>query len=79
MENRVAIVGIIVKDHESADCINSILHEYSQYVIGRMGLPYREKNFYIISIVVDASDNIINELIEKIDDLNGVEVKILYA
>ncbi len=79
MEKKVAIVGIIVKDHTSADCINSILHEYSENIIGRMGLPYREKNFYIISIVVDASEKIINELIEKIGDLDGVEAKTLYA
>ncbi|HCR41074.1 MAG TPA: iron-only hydrogenase system regulator, partial [Lachnospiraceae bacterium] len=54
METRVALIGIIVEDMEMVERINQILHEYGQYIIGRMGLPYREKNISIISIVVNA-------------------------
>ena len=53
METRIALIGIIVEDNEEADKLNSILHEYRKYIIGRMGLPYREKGISIISIVID--------------------------
>ena len=58
-ENRIAVIGIIVEDKAMAESVNTLLHQYSDYVIGRMGLPYRERNMSIISVVVDAPSDII--------------------
>ncbi|HBI72731.1 MAG TPA: iron-only hydrogenase system regulator, partial [Lachnospiraceae bacterium] len=72
METRVALIGIIVEDMEMVERINQILHEYGQYIIGRMGLPYREKNISIISIVVNAEGDIISTLAGKLGMIKGV-------
>lgn len=77
MENKIAIVGIIVDDNKSAECINSILHDYSEYIIGRMGLPYRTKGLYVISIALDAPEDKVKEVAEQIEKLDGVSAKTL--
>ena len=79
METRVAIIGIIVETDESIDRLNSILHEYSTYIIGRMGIPYREKNVNIISVAIDAPQDIINALSGKIGRLKGISAKAVYS
>lgn len=79
METRVAIIGIIVESTESIDILNSILHDYSQYVIGRMGIPYREKNVNVISVAVDAPQDIINAISGKIGRLKGISAKAVYS
>ena len=79
METRVAIIGIIVEDPESVTLLNSILHEYSSMIIGRMGLPYREKEISIISIAVDGTTEQINALSGKIGRLQGVSAKAAYS
>ena len=79
METRVALIGIIVEDLEAAEKINSLLHEYNQYVIGRMGLPYREKGISIISVVVNAEADIISTLAGKLGMVRGVNVKTIYS
>ena len=79
METRVALIGIIVEDMEMVERINQILHEYGQYIIGRMGLPYREKNISIISIVVNAESDIISTLAGKLGMIKGVSVKTIYS
>lgn len=79
METRIALIGIIVEDLGAAEKINSLLHEYNQYVIGRMGLPYREKGISIISIVVNAEADIISTLAGKLGMVNGVNVKTIYS
>lgn len=79
METRVAIIGIIVEDGGSVENLNNILHEYGKYIIGRMGLPYREKNISIISIAVDAPQDIISALSGKLGKLPGVSTKALYS
>ena len=79
METRVALIGIIVEDLESAEKINGLLHEYGQYVIGRMGLPYREKEISIISVVVNAEADIISTLAGKLGMIKGVNVKTIYS
>lgn len=79
MEARIALIGIIVEDLGAAEKINSLLHEYNQYVIGRMGLPYREKGISIISIVVNAEADIISTLAGKLGMVNGVNVKTIYS
>ncbi len=79
VETRVALIGIIVEDMEAAERINTLLHEYSQYVIGRMGLPYREKNISIISVVVNAEADVISTLAGKLGMIKGVNVKTVYS
>lgn len=79
METRVAIIGIIVENPDSVEMLNSVLHNYSEYIIGRMGIPYREKNISIISISVDAPQNVISALSGKIGNLDGVNAKTVYS
>ena len=79
METRVAIIGIIVENPNSVEDLNQLLHEYSEYIISRMGLPYREKKINIISIVIDASADIINALTGKIGKLDGISSKAVFS
>jgi len=79
METRVAVIGIIVENYESAQKLNEILHNYGQYIIGRMGIPYREKDISIISIAIDAPQDIISALSGKIGKLSGVSAKTAYS
>ena len=76
---RVAVIGIIVEDPDRAADINEILHIYSEYIIGRMGIPYREKNISIISVVIDAEPDIINQVSGKLGRVPGVTVKTAYS
>ena len=66
METRVAVISIIVENNETVEKLNSILHDYGNFIIGRMGIPYRQKNINIISIAVDAPQNVISTLSGKI-------------
>ncbi len=79
MGTRVAIIGIIVENPDSTEEMNAVLHEYSQYIIGRMGIPYRRKNINIISIAVDAPSDIINAISGKIGKLEGISAKAAYS
>lgn len=79
METRVAIIGIIVEDTDSAEKLNCILHDYGKYIIGRMGLPYREKGISIISIAVDAPQDVISALSGKLGKLPGVSTKAAFS
>lgn len=79
METRIALIGIIVENTDSTDKINDLLHEYSPYIIGRMGIPYKQKNISIISIVIDADNNIISSLSGKLGMINGISVKTVYS
>lgn len=79
METRAAVIGIIVEDFDSVNVLNSVLHEYARYIIGRMGIPYREKNISIISIAIDAPQDIINALSGKIGRIKGVSAKTAYS
>ena len=79
MENRIALIGIIVTNMISTQKLNSILHDYSEYIIGRMGIPYKDKKTNIISVVIDAPNNTISSLAGKIGMLEGVNVKTLYS
>ncbi len=79
METRSAVIAIIVKDNESANEINSLLHEYRDSVIGRMGIPYREKGINIISVAVDATQDTISSLAGKIGRIKGVTAKTVYS
>ena len=79
METRVAVISIIVENMDSTEKLNAILHEYRDAIIGRMGIPYREKKVCIISIAIDAPQDRISALSGKIGNLNGVTVKTAYA
>lgn len=79
METRVAVMGIIVQDLQAAEQLNAILHEYGSYIIGRMGIPYRQKNISILSVAVDAPQDVISAVAGKIGRLSGVSVKTAYA
>lgn len=69
MDTRVALIGIIVENMDSTPELNKLLHEYGSYIIGRMGLPYRERNVHIISVAIDAPQDVINALSGKIGRL----------
>ena len=79
MQTRVAVMSIIVEDPASVEKLNAILHEYGEYIIGRMGIPYRKRGINIISIALDAPQNTIAALAGKIGSLPGVSVKTAYS
>lgn len=75
MENKVAVMSIIVEDRDFVDELNSILHDFGDYIIGRMGLPFREKGINIISIAINANQDIISSLAGKVGNISSVNVK----
>ena len=79
METRIAVIGIIVEDKSQVDRVNSLLHQYGSWIIGRMGLPYPKKQVNIISIVLDAPADAISALSGKLGRLPGVSSKALYT
>lgn len=79
METRVAVIGIIVENTEVTSRINEILSEYGDYIIGRMGIPYRERGINIISIAIDAPQNVISAASGKLGRLEGVTAKTAYS
>lgn len=79
MENRIALIGIIVENKESTPRLNAILHEYAQYIVGRMGIPNAKNGIAVISIVIDAPENVISALSGKIGMLPHVSAKTMYS
>ncbi len=79
MDSRVALISIIVENPESVQALNEILHTCGKYIIGRMGIPYREKGINIISIAIDAPQDVINTLSGKIGKLPGITSKTAYS
>ena len=79
MEKRVALFGIVVEDMNNVESLNHILHEYGDYIIGRMGIPYRSRGISIISVAVDAPMNIISTISGKLGMLKGLSVKTIYS
>lgn len=79
METRVAVIAIIVDEAGETEALNAILHDYAKYVIGRMGIPYREKGINIISIAIDAPQEVISAISGKLGRLNGVSAKAAYS
>ncbi len=75
METRVAAISIIVKNTDSVSKLNELLHEYNQYIIGRMGIPYRERSMHVIMIALDAPQDIISALSGKLGALDGISTK----
>ncbi len=78
METRVALIGIIVENTDSVERLNQLLHDYGTYIIGRMGVPHREKHINVISVVLDAPQEVISALSGKIGMLHGVSSKVIY-
>jgi len=79
METRVAVIGIIVENPDSVEAVNAILHEYAPYILGRMGIPHRSRGVNIISIAIDAPQDVINTLSGKVGRLPGISAKIAYS
>lgn len=79
MNSRVALIGIIVENYESIDRLNALLHEYSEFIIGRMGIPYTKHDISIISIAIDASQDTISALSGKLGMLPGISTKTIYS
>ena len=76
---RVAVLGIIVQNTDRVDQLNELLHDYGTYIIGRMGIPHRERGIHIISVAMDAPQDEIAALSGKIGRLEGIQVKTAYA
>lgn len=79
MSDRIAVISIIAEDREQSSKINSILSEFGDFIIGRMGIPYKQKSVYIISVAVDAPAEVINTITGKIGQLHGVSAKTLMS
>lgn len=79
METRIAVIGIIVENPDSTEQLNHILHEYSAYIVGRLGIPYRQRGISVISIIIDAPADAISALTGKLGMLDGVSAKALYS
>lgn len=79
MDSRVSVISIIIREEESAAAVNGLLHEFRQYIVGRMGIPYRERGMSIISVVLDAPGNVTSSLSGKLGMQPGVSAKTLTA
>lgn len=79
MENRVAVMSIIVENPDVVEILNGLLHSYADYMVGRMGIPYRKRGISVISVVLDAPQNTIAALAGKIGTLPGISVKTAYS
>ena len=79
MKTRVAVMAIILESKENAEQLNTVLHDYREYILGRMGLPYTKHDINIISVALDAPQDIINSLAGKIGRIEGVNVKTAYS
>ena len=79
METRIALISIIVEKPEATAALNEVLHQYSQYVIGRMGIPYRHRGISIISVAVEAPQAVISALSGKLGRMDGVSAKAAYS
>lgn len=78
-ETRIAVVSIIVSDRQNCDRINALLSDYGEYILGRMGIPYREKKISVLSVVLDAPMEVTNALTGKLGKIQGVTVKALFG
>lgn len=79
MQIRVAVMAIIVENGKSVEKLNSILHDFGEYIIGRLGIPYKKRNVNIVSIAIDAPQDTISSLAGKLGNLDGVSVKTAYS
>ena len=78
-EKRIAVTAIVIDDMSAVDEVNAVLHQFNEIIIGRMGIPYKEKGISIVSIAVDAAQDTISALSGKIGKLDGISVKTAYS
>jgi putative iron-only hydrogenase system regulator len=79
MDKRLAMIAIVVEDLECTAAMNGVLHEYGSFIIGRMGIPYREKKVSLISVAIDAPTDVISALTGKLGNIKGLNVKTAYS
>lgn len=79
MQTRIALISIIVEKPEAVADLNELLHQYGQYIIGRMGIPYRQRSISIISVAVEAPQDVISALSGKLGRMDGVSAKAAYS
>lgn len=79
MKKRLAVIGIIVEQAESAEDVNDILHSYREYIVGRVGIPYRQRDMSVISVIVDGPNDVISSMSGKLGMVDGVTSKAVYA
>lgn len=79
MEKRVALLGIVVENPESVDRLNALLHRYAEYIIGRMGIPYKQRGISVISVAMDAPADIISALSGAVGRIDGISSKTIYS
>lgn len=79
METRIALIGVIVENHDSVEKLNLLLHQNAEYIIGRMGVPYPKKGISVISVAVDAPADVISSLSGKLGMLPGINTKTIYS
>lgn len=79
MKTRVAVMSIIVDEKDSVEVLNAVLHEFGDYIIGRMGIPYRQRGIHIISIALDAPQDTISSLAGRLGNISGLSVKTAYS
>ncbi|MCE5286818.1 MAG: iron-only hydrogenase system regulator [Pelosinus sp.] len=79
METRIALIGIVVENKDSVKQLNDILHEYGEYIVGRMGIPYHKRNISVISIVIDAPNDTVSALSGKLGMIPHVNIKTVYS
>lgn len=79
MEKRIGLIAIVVEKKEAVEKLNQVLHDYREHIVGRMGIPYQQRGISVISVVVDASTNIISSLSGKLGMIEGVSIKTVYS
>ena len=79
MDNRVAVISIIVEENDAVNALNELLHHYAQYIIGRMGIPYRAKGVNLICVAIDAPGDSINALTGALGRIQGINAKATYS
>lgn len=79
MESRIALIGIMVENKDSVERLNAILHEYGEYIVGRMGIPYHKRNLSVISVIIDAESDVISALSGKLGMIPDVNIKTVYS
>ncbi len=79
MDSKIALLGIIVEEMTATDKVNSVLHDFSDYIVGRMGIPYRNRNISVISVVVDAPQKVISTMAGRLGMIEGISVKTVNA
>ncbi len=77
MENKISVLAIIVNDYEGVDAVNALLHDFREHIVGRMGIPLKDKNLSVISVVLDAPQEKVNSLSGKLGMIKGVSSKVL--